>query len=140
MTVQPTRVAIVMLSDIGADLRELAERCHVWVVDTPANRQAAEAVWANGPSDRTHGVTTFKTHEGESIESSLVNLLPVLDEHHGLRAEWATDVVLEVRGAALTATLRSELDELGPFDIREDAGGFVATRPTGKPGTRPWRL
>jgi hypothetical protein len=85
-------------------------------------------------------VTTFKTYEGESIESSLVNLLPVLDEHHGLRADWATDVILEVRGAALTPTLRTALDELGPFDIHEDAGGFVATRPTGKPGTRSRRL
>jgi hypothetical protein len=128
MTVEQTRVAIVLLADFGAHLRELAERCHVWVVDTPANRLAAEAVRASGPSDRTHGVTTFKTCEGESIESSLIDLLPVIDEHHGLRGEWATDVVLEIRGAALTAALRSELDELGSFDICEDAGGFVATR------------
>jgi hypothetical protein len=61
MTVKRTR-------DFSTHLPELAERCHVWVVDTPANRQAAEAVWASGPSDRTHGVITFKIYEGESIE------------------------------------------------------------------------
>ena len=37
-------------------------------------------------------------------------------------------VLLEVRGAALTMTLRSALDALGLFDIRGEAGGFVATR------------
>ena len=137
MTVKQTRVAVVMLSDFGAHLRELAERCHVWVVDTPANRQAAEAVWASGPSDRTHGVPTFKTYEGESIESSLINLLPIIDEHHGLRAECATDVVLEVLGTGLTATLRSELDELGPFDICDDAAGFVATCLSAPPRVDP---
>lgn len=137
MTVEQTRVAIVMLSDFGARLRELAERCHVWVVDTPANRQAAQAVWATGPSDRSHGVTTFMTHEGESSESALVNLLPVIDEHHGLRIEWASDVVLEVRGMALTAAVQSELDELGSFVIREDAGGFVATRRSAPPRATP---
>ena len=128
VTAAQTRVAVVMLSDFGAHLGELAKRCHVWLVDTADNRRAAEVVWASGPSDRTHGVTTFKKDDGESVESSLVNLLPVLDDHHGLRAAWATDVVLDVRGTPLTAALRSELDALGPFDIREDATGFVATR------------
>jgi hypothetical protein len=115
-----------MLSDFDVHLRELAERCHVWVVDTPANRLAAEALWARGPGDRIHGVTVFRKDEDESVETSLVNLLPVLDEHHGLQAEWATDVVLDVRGAALTPTIRSELDAFGKFDIREDAGGLGA--------------
>jgi hypothetical protein len=122
-----------MLPDFGAQLRALSERFHVWIVDTPANRRAAEAVWASGPSDRTHGVTTFKKSETESIESSLACLLPVIDDHHGLRAEWATDVVLEVRGATVTATVQAALDALGPFDIREDAAGFLAMRPCGDP-------
>ena len=91
-----TRVVIVMNSDVGTQLASLAERFHVWVVDTAANRRAAEAIWAVGPGDRTHGVTTFERYEGESVESSVVNLLRVIDEHHGLREDWATDIVLEV--------------------------------------------
>jgi hypothetical protein len=32
-------------------------------------------------------VTTFKL-DGESTESSIVNLLPVLNEYHGLQEDW----------------------------------------------------
>jgi hypothetical protein len=123
-----TRVAIVMHGDFGAQLPSLAEQFHVWVVDTPVNRRAAESVWAVGPGDRTHGVTTFKRYEGESIESSVVDLLPVIDEHHALREDWAKDIVLEVLGVPLTSSIRSALEALGPFDIRDRPGGFIATR------------
>jgi len=128
MAAERTRVAIVMHSDFGTQLASLAGQFHVWVVDTPANRQAAEAFWALGPGDRTHGVTTFKLHDGDSIESSVMNLLPVIDEHHGLREGWAADVVLEVLGAPLTGGIRSALAALGPFDILERPDGFAATR------------
>jgi hypothetical protein len=128
MAAEHTRVAIVMLSDFGRQLPSLAEQFHVWVVDTPVNRQAAEALWAAGPGDRTHGVTTFKLYEDESTESSIVNLLPVLNEHHGLQDDWATDIVLEVRGVPLTGTIRSALEALGRFDILERPDGFAATR------------
>jgi hypothetical protein len=57
-----------------------------------------------------------------------VNLLPVIDEHHGLREGSATDIVLEVLGAPLTASIRSALEAFGPFDILERQDGFAATR------------
>jgi hypothetical protein len=60
MAAEHTRVAIVMHSDFGTQLPSLTGQFHVWVVDTPVNRRAAEAVWAVGPGDRAHGVTTFK--------------------------------------------------------------------------------
>jgi len=125
---EQTRVAIVTHDDFGTQLPSLAERCHVWVVDTQVNRRAAESIWAVGSGDRTHGVTTFKRDEGESIESSVVDLLPVIDEHHGLREDWATDIVLEVLGVPLTFSIRSALAALGPFDVLERSDGFTATR------------
>ena len=123
-----TRVAIVMHVDCGIQLPSLAKRFHVWVVDTVANRRAAESIWAVGPGDRNHGVTTFIRYEGESIESSVVDLLPVIDEHHGLREDWGTDIVLEVLGVPLTSSIRLALEALGRFDIRERPDGFTATR------------
>jgi hypothetical protein len=128
MTPDQTRVAIVVLPDFEAELAELAQRAHVWLVDTPSNRRAAERVWATGTSDRTHGVTTFKVDPGAPSETWIVEILPVVDEHHGLRAEWATDVVLEVRGLAVTPKVLSALQELGPFSLEEDQGGFIARR------------
>jgi len=117
-----------MHADFGTQLPSLAEQFHVWVVDTAVNRRAAESVWAVGPRDRTHGVTTFKRYEGESIESSVVDLLPVIDEHHGLREGWATDIVLEVLGVPLSSGIRSALEALGPFEILERPDGFIAER------------
>jgi hypothetical protein len=125
-TAEQKRIAIVMQSDFGTQLPSLAEQFHIWVVDTPVNRRAAEALCGVGP--RTHGVTTFTLYEGESIESAVVNLLPVIDEHHGLREDWATDILLEVLGVPLTARIRSALEALGPFDILERSDGFAATR------------
>jgi hypothetical protein len=128
MAADQTRVAIVTLPDFSAHLRSLAEKFHVWVVDTPDNRRVAQELWAVGPGDRTHGVTTFELSEAESIESSVVNLLPTIDEHHGLRADWATDIVLEVRGVTLTSEIRSALEALGPFEILQRPVGFTAIR------------
>ena len=108
-----------MQSDFSTQLPSLAEQFHVWLVETPVNLRAAEVLWAAGEGDPTHGVTTFKQYEGESIESSVVDLLPVIDEHHGLREDWAADIVLEVLGVPLTARLRSALEAFGPFDIVE---------------------
>lgn len=117
-----------MHADFGRQLASLAERFHVWIVDTPVNRREAESIWAVRPGDRTHGVTTFKRYEGDSIDSSVVDLLPVIDEHHGLREDWATDIVLEVLGVPLTSSIRSALELLGRFDILERPDGFIATR------------
>jgi len=128
MTAEHTRVAIVMRLDFSTELPSLAEQFHVWVVDTPVNRRAAEALWALNSGDRLRGVTLFKRHEGESSESSAMDLLPVIDEHHGRREDWATDVVVEVLGVPLTTRLRSALEALGRFDILERPDGFVATR------------
>ena len=100
----------------------------MWVVETPVNRRAAEARWAVDAGDQTHSVTIFTHYEGESIELCAVRLLPVIDEHHGLREGWASDVVLEVFGVTLTIRLRSALKNLGRFDILERPDGFVATR------------
>ena len=55
-------------------------------------------------------------------------LLLVIDEHHGLRENWATDVVVEVLGVPLTKRFRSALEALGRFDVLERPHGFVATR------------
>ena len=131
MSQEHTSVAIVMRADFGAELPSLTDRFHVWLVDTPVNRRAAELVWAASPGDRTHGVTTFRRHEGESTDSAVVDLLPVIDEHHGLREDWATDIVLDVLGVPLTSNIRSALAALGPFDVLERSDGFTATRSAG---------
>jgi hypothetical protein len=138
MGYERTRVAILMLIDGSRSLPNLAKQYHVWILDTPANRLATEALWALGPSDESHGVTIFRRQCDDLTDEFVVHLLSAVDEHHGLRADWAADVVLEVRGAALTEKLRAALAALGPFEIEEQVEGFVAIRtpPVGA-GARP---
>ena len=128
MTNSPTRVAIVVDPDFGSALAHLAKYHHVWVVDTPPNRRAAEQVWASGASSTACGVATFKVDSATSSETWVEDLLSTIDEHHGLRADWAADVELEVRGTQLTPALRVALQEFGPFSLEERTNGFVATR------------
>ena len=128
MTKPPTRVAIVVDSDFGSLLAHLAEYQHVWVVDTPPNRRAAEQIWAGGANSPACGVTTFKVDPAMSSDVWVEELLPTVDEHHGLRTDWAADVELEVRGTNLTPGLRVALQAFGPFSLEERPNGFIATR------------
>jgi hypothetical protein len=53
-------VGLVFDPDCGPGLAPLAARMHVWVVDSPANRTAAEGVWSSPqPDARDRGVTVF---------------------------------------------------------------------------------
>jgi hypothetical protein len=128
VTKPPTRVAIVVDPDFGRALADLARRVHVWIVDTPENRRVVEQLWAQASEDPNEGITTFKVDFAVARDAWVVDILPVVDEHHGLRVEWAPSATLEVRGARLTPGIRAALDELGSFSLEESEGGFVANR------------
>jgi hypothetical protein len=118
----------VVERDFGEQLLELATRRHVWIAETTPNRAAAERVWAVIDGDRNEGVTTFEIDTSLAPEAWVVDVLDVVDEHHGLRSEWASDVELEVRGVSATAAIRQALDSLGTFELEEHPNGFVARR------------
>jgi hypothetical protein len=109
-------------------LLDLAKRRHVWIADTPANRAAAQRVWEELEGDRNEGVTTFTIDDSLGPEGWVLDVLDVVDDHHGLRSEWASDVELEIRGASASADIREALDRLGAFEIEELLTGFIARR------------
>jgi hypothetical protein len=53
-------VAIVFIPDYSADLHKLAFRTPVWLIDTPANRTAAEIEWHNALEWPHISVTLFR--------------------------------------------------------------------------------
>ena len=128
MSSDATRVAIVVAEDGGVDLGALVRKENVWVVDTARNRAAAEAIWAGRQGSERYHLTTFNVDISETRDEWLASILPVVDEHHSLRADWATDVALHVYGAAPTPRVRAALADLGPFEIVEWPGGFSANR------------
>ena len=124
----PTRVAIVVTGDGSADVARLVRSQNVWIADTPSNRAAAQAVWSTNKGDERYEVTTFKVDPREEPDESVAMILPVIDEHHGLRAEWVDRVALDVYGARATPRVRAALEKLGSFEIAEWPGGFSANR------------
>ena len=128
---KPYRVIVVLDRDYGRRLIELAQTGPVWIVDTAANRTAAQQVWAADPN-RSHleGVTTFKFEESSSSEDILINELDTIDLHHGTYSANLPYTVLEVIGTPISPRLKAALSQFGFDEFQETARGFLAVRLT----------
>jgi hypothetical protein len=126
-------VGIVVDPDFGDRLVPLASRLHVWIVDTPPNRAAAERVWAaDAAYSLERGVTTFRVDEGATREEWCIAVLPDVHDHHGAHAHDPPYGAIEVYGAAPSAALRAAFAEWGLAGIEEVPGGFrAASLPVG---------
>ena len=113
-------IGLVLDPDYGARLASLAERMHVWAVESPANRAAAEVVWPKYRSGRMdRGVTLF-ARTGEMDEPQWSGLLGMIALHHGPDSEDPPYQVVEVFGYPLKNDLRQWFS----------ASGFGAAMPT----------
>lgn len=99
-------------------------------MDTPANRTAAQQIWAANPN-RSHleGITMFKVPEGSSSEDILINELDTIDLHHGTYSANPPYTILNVIGTAITARVKAELAQFGFDEFQETPQGFRAVRP-----------
>ena len=124
-----TRVAIVVGkdADVDAELAVLIREQHIWVVDTPRNRVAAERIWTKAQGDSKNPLTTFSVDESMSPDTSVGDVLPVIDEHHGLGPESPREVRLGLRRRP-HATNRRGPSRLRPFECEERKSSFVARR------------
>ncbi len=125
----PYAVAVVLDLEFGDRLSELAARLPVWIVDTPANRRAAQRHWVEHPGlSHTEGVTTFKVDLSSSAEVWCAEVLSDIDLHHGEYSHDPAYGAVEVFGATLTAALQQTFKGYGMAEFVERPGGFVATR------------
>jgi hypothetical protein len=121
------RVAVVVDSAYGGRVGPLADRCHTWVARSRANDAAVAAYRGEHPRfSPDSGITDFGS--GATPEESLVDILPVVEEHHGSYGHDPPLSVIEVVGVPPTPTVRHELAALGFDEIDETAEGFVARR------------
>lgn len=123
-------VAIVVDRAFGANLDDLAERMHVWIVDTPENGSAATRVWVRSDDQYSFesGVTTFKADLNASPEQNAAAILPVVEEHHGVERHAPPCTRIEVFGARLESGMRSVFEAWGYMDVTYRPGGFVALK------------
>src|SRR5688572_25352565 len=110
----PRSVAIVFSEDYSSPLEKLAFHTPVWMVDTPANRAAAEQAWHEAVEWPHISVTLFRPVEWDT-------LLEQIAMHERF------DVV-EVIGAPLTPAARGALLEARFVRIEETPNGFRARR------------
>lgn len=124
------RVAVVFDQSFQASASSLAERCHVWLVDSAENAGAAQTYWRQntpGSGDSTSGVTTFvRTHEPP--HEALDAVLELVEDHHGQLAQDPPLNELLVIGLESTERVRCVLEEWGYSEVRTTDQGLLATR------------
>jgi hypothetical protein len=134
MSSLPYTISVVLNREYGAELRELLDDGPVRAIDSPANREVAQAFWTEFPSrDHLDGLTIFKARVDNPSEQTLIAQLDTIDMHHRIYSADAPYTVICVIGAALTATVRAAVSTygFGSFILTND--GFRAARPLPQP-------
>jgi len=130
MSKPPYTVTVVLDREYGERLSELPVGAPVWIVDTPANRAAAEKLWAER-HDESHltGITTFTTNADISAEDLLIDEFDTIDLHHGSYSADPPYTIVNVIGVQLSETIKTELSEYGFNEFQPMRAGFKAVRP-----------
>ena len=130
MTASQYCVIVVVDREYGERLPELTISGPVWIVDSPANRSAAQKIWSELPNqNHLDGVTVFKSSEDRSAEDSLLDQLDTIDLHHGTYSADPPYTVLESVGVPESERIRKELARFGFNEIHAKSTGFRAVRP-----------
>jgi hypothetical protein len=123
-------VFVVVDGEFGSRLSELVQGGPVWIIDSPANRTAAQKIWTEHPEySELDGVTVFRPVEGYSREDALIYELGTIDLHHGAHAANPPYTVIEVLGTPVSERIKTELSQFGFNEFRGTAAGFRAVRP-----------
>ena len=115
----------LILQDFDGDLWSLSRGCHVWLVHSPVNDDAARGIWGRESDGHSplHGATTFDS-SGDRIDDLYLSL-GLIDEHH---AAWGA---IHVRGVELEEVdphrIATELEDVD-FRTLPESGGFAILR------------
>ena len=118
----PRNVAVVLEPDFSDRLEKLSFRTPVWLVDTPANRVAAEEAWRVAVEWPHVAVTLFRPPAGDPSRDDWRALLEQIAAREGNVES------LEVIGSPLTLAARATLVAGGFTRFDENAEGFRARR------------
>ena len=126
----PYEVSIVLDCNYGSRLQKLLESGPIWAIDSPANREVAQEIWTELPSqDHLDGITIFTAGKGASSEEAFIAEFDTIDMHHGVYSAVPPYTIVRVIGTFLNDKLKTVLSTYGfdSFAITEE--GFRATRP-----------
>ncbi|MDP9194914.1 MAG: hypothetical protein M3P06_24735 [Acidobacteriota bacterium] len=118
----PRTVAIVFAEDFSAQLEKLSFHTAVWLVDTPANRAAAEEAWQRAIEWPHISVTLFRSSAASPSGDDWRALL----EQIALQKRTVDSI--DIFGAELTPVARATLENVGYERFEETPSGFRARR------------
>ena len=113
----PRNVAIVFEPDYAERLEKLAFHTPVWIVDTPANRAAAELAWQMAIEWPHITVTLFRSDEEWKALLRQIDII-----------ERAVDVI-DVIGSSLSDDAKTALATHGFEKVDDTTTGFRASKP-----------
>ena len=108
-------MTVVFHDDYSENLEKLAFRTPVWIVDTPANRQAAEQAWHAATEWPHITVILFRFDDWPTLLSQIA-----------LQVRNFTGV--DVLGSPLTPQARAAVEGAGFGRVEETGEGFRARR------------
>jgi len=128
---------VILDPAFGNRLREMPDGEPVWIVDTPPNRLAYEAVGKERkPESHIVGLSSFKVDPKGKPEDWLISELETIDLHHGEISHDPPWSLINVIGSKWTERTGRELARFG-FTTHEDtAEGFLATKGVEKIGEK----
>jgi hypothetical protein len=98
---------------------------------SPINEPTVRSLSASHPDcDHLSGITVFRFDANALPEKNFLDILYMVDLHHGPYSSTDPYTVLEVSGARLMIDVREALCKLGFEEFLEHAGGFTARRST----------
>jgi hypothetical protein len=123
----PYIVTLVVDPNFGDRLAELPSGAPVWIIESPANRAAAQRAWAALPT-ATHldGVTIFRGEESNAL-ANCKGVLSAIEIHHGVHSHVPPYSGLDVIGVELTPELSAALAEYGMTELTPRTDGFRAS-------------
>lgn len=122
------QVLLVLDRDYDGELASVPANTHVWLVDSPANRQVAANYRALQGGSGVETATTFKALDDDPASETCLKVLGDIDLHHGEYSSHPPYSVLEVVGARLSASVKRAIEALGFSKFERTEVGFRATR------------
>jgi len=122
-------VTLIVTFSFSGDLLFLALNSHVWISEKSIDRDLVCEIWNNNKYQEGVGSLTTFTEVADGLpESSVADMLPTIDEHHGVYSQEPPWKTIEVIGARLTREIHEILDGLGVKSVEQTTEGFRAQR------------
>ena len=129
MSERINKVILVLDRNYGAELSSVPLDGHIWLIESPANREAAASYRAaHGASTAENSVTTFKAGDDDTSSETCLKMLETIDLHHGVYSADPPYAVFEIVGAPLKRSVQSAIEALGFNRFESTDNGFRALR------------